>query len=158
MTKRTIPVACCVALTVSPSRLRSTHNWRQPQSFPPPCHNAFSRIIDVVSTGVLHSAKATAVENLHFTNYGLQVKSECFPSVVRTQRCYFRSRCFSEIERMINLPRLDLANGGSACASAASSNSSTSGLRSVATPSSLTNRFCFPLPCKIPLGSGRVAP
>ena len=119
MTKRTIPVACCVALTISPSRLRSTHNWRQPQSFPPPCHNAFSRIIDVVSTGVLHSAKATAVENLHFTNYGLQVKSECFPSVVRTQRCYFRSRCFSEIERMINLPRLDLANGGSACASAA---------------------------------------
>jgi hypothetical protein len=38
-------------------------------------------------------------------------------------RCYLRGRCFSEIERMISLPLPALANGGSACASAASSNS-----------------------------------
>jgi hypothetical protein len=56
-------------------------------------------------------------------------------------RCYLRGRCFSEIERMISLPLPALTNGGSACASATSSNCRTSGLLRVATPSSLTNRF-----------------
>jgi hypothetical protein len=41
----------------------------------------------------------------------------------RSAPCYLRGRCFSEMERMINLPLPALTNGGSACASAASSNS-----------------------------------
>jgi hypothetical protein len=68
-----------------------------------------------------------------------------------------RWRCLAEIDRMM-VWTPPVAGNGLACAIAARSSAYTSGFASTAAFGSLMKRFCFPVPCRILFGSGKVAP
>jgi hypothetical protein len=110
----------------------------KPNRFPMATLSTNDRLLEMAALGILDSSHYTTpglsatfpdriVEGLPVTLAQRTAESTTRkpkPGFTRgSARCYLRGRCFSEIERMISLPLPALTNGGSACASAASSNS-----------------------------------
>jgi hypothetical protein len=70
----------------------------------------------------------------------------------------FRGLCFSETDRTTAYPRPFSGSGIFDCATAAASNSSTSGRFNSAALGNRKKRFTLPLPCKILWGSRNFEP